>query len=186
MANLMEHSTCTLDISDDEGRANPKGDKDNKENIPPVDDTAIPFTTSQMSATRRDMMTDEARNPLGDLDATDFYAEGYDSSSFILVPAECSDLKPTAATNVEEPFSPSHSRFHAITDSREDWKNILADLATKSDSKPAKLDVILDQCDSTAEPTEIQIWESESAKAENDAETQDLATDILTSVPAPA
>jgi len=85
MANLMEHSTCTLDISDDES-SSLKGDKDNKENVPPVD--ANGYSASRITATRRDMMTDGPRSPLGDLDAKEFYAEGCDSSSFITILAE--------------------------------------------------------------------------------------------------
>jgi hypothetical protein len=166
MANLMEHSTCTLDISDDES-SSLKGDKDNKENIPPVD------YATQMSAMRRDMMTDESRSPLGDLDAKDFYAEGCDSSSFIIIPVEDSvDEKAAAASNVEEQSSPSHSRPNAGTEGREGWKNLLAELAAKADDTAIEADFNFEPEASKNEAATIHIWESESAKGDDDAKVQ--------------
>ncbi|KAI4202016.1 MAG: hypothetical protein LQ346_002038 [Caloplaca aetnensis] len=80
LTNLMEHSAHTLDISDDENRGKFRDDSD-KENIPPPG-CAAP------AGGRRDMMTDEARTPLGKLAATDYYASGVDASSVINAPQE--------------------------------------------------------------------------------------------------
>lgn len=186
MANLMEHSTCTLDISDDETRAAAKIDKDNKENIPPVDGpTAVAFftqvTSTEVTATRRDMMTDEPRSPLGDLDAKDFYAAGCDATSFILVTAEDAadggdggDEKAAAVPIDLEPCSQTHHGANALTDAREEWKDVIAQMATKA---AAVIDSELSPLHDLAqkEPLDIQIWESESAKGGEDADVQEPA-----------
>lgn len=179
MANLMEHSTCTLDISDDESRAAAKEDKDNKENIPPIDGPAAMSLSTQITATRRDMMTDETRSPLGDLDAKEFYAEGCHASSVILVGVENAvdgiDEKTTAISRAPEPCSPERLRANAVTDAREEWKEVIAQVATQAAADIA--DSGLPQVDqpTNAEAAHIQIWESESAKAEDDVECQNSA-----------
>ncbi|CAG8982012.1 hypothetical protein HYALB_00004881 [Hymenoscyphus albidus] len=111
--NLMEHSTCTLDISSDEESATRLLDERGKENVPPLDDisqTRVPLTSSassldgaseQMSDLKSRIRArhsqrkiaageiDIDRSPLGDLAAEDFYAEGCCSSSvFIIAPDE--------------------------------------------------------------------------------------------------
>lgn len=179
MANLMEHSTCTLDISDDESRVATKADRDNKENIPPVDGlTASIGGSSQIAASRRDMMTDEPRSPLGDLDAKDFYAEGCDTSSIILIAAEdeaqVADEKPAVLPEGPEPCSPARMRSNAVTESRQDWKEIIAQV-TSNAATAANADLGLTDDDHTnGEAAEIQIWESESAKGDADAGLQEL------------
>lgn len=80
LTNLMEHSTHTLDISDDENRGKFRDDRD-KENIPPPGCPAP-------AGGRRDMMTDDVRTPLGKLDAADYYVPGLDESSVINAPQE--------------------------------------------------------------------------------------------------
>ncbi|KAK4694872.1 hypothetical protein P7C71_g2782, partial [Lecanoromycetidae sp. Uapishka_2] len=169
MANLMEHSTCTLDISDDES-SSLKADKDNKENIPPVG--AVGYA-NQISATRRDMMTDESRSPLGDLDAKDFYAEGCDSSSIIIIPAEdFVEEKAVTDRNAQEPHSPSCTHSNAVTDDREGWKDLLADIAAKGATTATEAELGIEHESSREEPAAIQIWESESAKGDDDGELE--------------
>ena len=172
MANLMEHSTCTLDISDDESRAVSKEDRDNKENIPPVEGAAGRLST-QISATRRDMMTDEPRTPLGDLDAQDFFAEGCDSSSvFIVDPEEIiedANKKCTAISNVPESNCSTRPRANAVTDN---WEEIMSQLAAKaSDADPGN-QLTLPSSKVGADTGDIQVWESESAKGDEEPEVQ--------------
>ena len=81
LGNLVQHSTQVLDISDDEGKSSEK-DARGKENIPPADYSGI------IPVQRKDMMSDEARTPLGDLNAADYYAADCDVSSVIVVPEE--------------------------------------------------------------------------------------------------
>ena len=85
MANLMEHSTSILDISDDECGTSLK-DHSGKENIPPEEllDSAV-STQSSTNPSRLIQMADEPREPLGELDSADFIPEGVDPSEAILV-----------------------------------------------------------------------------------------------------
>ncbi|KAL8723998.1 MAG: hypothetical protein Q9181_007032 [Wetmoreana brouardii] len=83
MANLMEHSTHTLDISDDEKSGKFRDDSD-KENIPPP---GCPASAVRPIA-RRDMMTEDVRSPLVHLEASLYYAPGCDSNSVIDAPQE--------------------------------------------------------------------------------------------------
>ncbi|KAL8909777.1 MAG: hypothetical protein Q9171_004923 [Xanthocarpia ochracea] len=80
---LMQHRTNTLDISDDEGRGK-YHDDDDKENVPP---SGVPASAVRRVA-RRDMMTEEVRSPLGNLEASMYYAAGCDASSVINAPQE--------------------------------------------------------------------------------------------------
>ncbi|PQE24134.1 thymidylate kinase protein [Rutstroemia sp. NJR-2017a BVV2] len=112
--NLMEHSTCTLDISSDEESAlrEREFEKCEKENIPPVDDIsqtrlmATTASTYSSGESMREMKTkiktkmhrkrreavdvnaiDIDRAPLGEMKKEDFYAEGCDERSvFIILP----------------------------------------------------------------------------------------------------
>ncbi|OJD28328.1 hypothetical protein ACJ73_00253 [Blastomyces percursus] len=86
MANMMEHSTCVLDISDDEEKPRHKDDR-GKENIPPPvefvgqrwmmggeDGAAAAVETEGEGTARNVEMTDEPRSALGELDVTRFVA----------------------------------------------------------------------------------------------------------------
>jgi hypothetical protein len=68
MSSLIQHSTCTLDISNDK-RASPKGDRDDKGNIQLIEIPALMGYSPQNTATRRDIITDKPRSPLEGLDA---------------------------------------------------------------------------------------------------------------------
>ncbi|KAL8785892.1 MAG: hypothetical protein Q9195_008437 [Heterodermia aff. obscurata] len=88
-SNLMEHSTSTLDISDDETSKSKMFNEENKENIPPQEagmNAPVSRAVAGMHASRKHMMTDEPRAPLGDLEASDYYAAGCDASSYITIP----------------------------------------------------------------------------------------------------
>jgi hypothetical protein len=111
--NMMEHSTCTLDInSDEEGAAKTK-DKMGKENIPPLDDISRSSTASsgEITAARasiasaslrrhrvEDGACDVTRAPLGEMAAEDFYGEGCNGSSVFIVPAESEEDEPVSMT----------------------------------------------------------------------------------------
>ncbi|KAK2732875.1 hypothetical protein FQN55_003882 [Onygenales sp. PD_40] len=88
MANLMEHSTCVLDISDDETRGKRwEGEDRGKENIPPpefegrggegMQDTAVSVPVAVAVGGRVSVemtMTDQPRSALGELDISHFIA----------------------------------------------------------------------------------------------------------------
>ena len=178
LTNVMEHSTSTLDISDDEESSTSKGDRDNKENIPPVDGpAAMHLPSTQLAATRRDMMTDEPRTPLGDLVAQDFYATGCDATSVILISAEDTDEnvneKTVAASDSEEYCSPSGPQAVALTEGHEHWNDIVAQFAAEHTTVYSKDDVTNDQENPKPEAPQIQIWESESANGDDDVATKE-------------
>lgn len=107
-ANLMEHSASVLDISSDDDAATKARNEElerGKENIPPPDftlsraqsrgDSSLPLESAGWEAgagvkmprlreVKQDAM-DEDRKPLGDLPASEFYAEGCDQDSYVVV-----------------------------------------------------------------------------------------------------
>lgn len=120
-ANLMEHSTLTLDLSsDDETSAkNMEREDRGKENVAPEDYPYSPSTTSTSSsagiaapfagearpakteARRRkvvkvDDMDDGERSPLSDLETEDFFATGLDKDSCIVVPGAVEETATTS------------------------------------------------------------------------------------------
>jgi len=90
MTNLMQHSTGVLDISDDEGKE-VVTDGRGKENVPPselgLDLPRSPSTTSVVAAadTRKASQMEEDRSPLGELTASDYYAEDCNAFSYAVV-----------------------------------------------------------------------------------------------------
>lgn len=132
MGTILSNGTTRMDISDDEGSM--AKDNRGKENIPPTEGLlGVSPTTIEVPATRRNMMTDGPRSPLGDLDAAAFYANGTDATSWFIIPAD--DV--IAVDNVipVEKFAP-----------------------------------VVEEVSKEASP--IDIWESESCKGEEAAETE--------------
>ena len=162
--NMMEFSTQTLDISDDEGRRAAKDDR-GKENIPPMDYPSLSVGSVEVTrpVSRKDMMTDEPRTPLGDLDAADFYAEGCDASSFIIVPAEKSFDPNIDVLEAKDIGSPIQAKAKASEGSQDGWKDFLAQFDASTKAKAAAAASVPED----AAP-EIEIWESESAKGDDD------------------
>ena len=102
LGNIMEHSTGILDISDDEETSAKKNDK-GKENIPPLETVSM-VSTMPGPATRKNMMVDEARSPLGDLNASEFYGVGVDSASVFIVPADDESGEAQSTINTKTPI----------------------------------------------------------------------------------
>ena len=173
--NLMEHSTCTLDISSDEESRASERDFRGKENVPPPDDisqtrTYLCSTSSveaelsmhdikaRIRASRKKREVDEGacdvdRAPLGDLAAEDFYAEGCDGESVFLVPAEASEE--------EEQSADCHATFDFIADLKGKGKELDIDTLMSQDGLAPKAKLL--------EPIEkaeegFELWESGSAK----------------------
>lgn len=186
MVNLMGHSTCTLDISDDESRLRAK-DERGKENIPPMDiplsstsaATEIQGTTIAVPITRKDAMTDEPRTPLGDLNAKDFYAEGCDANSFTTVPGDDAEKPTTTSSNDNIPATSSKLSQEFTLDMPTSSSSLLrkAELdalitgampVAINDNEEADTDIEAGNDDEEDAATDIEIWESGSAKEEND------------------
>lgn len=87
LETVVFNSASHLDISDDESAAKMKADI-GKENIPPPNDFLSASVLEVPSSASRNHILDEPRTPLGDLEASQFYAEGCDGSSHFLVPEE--------------------------------------------------------------------------------------------------
>lgn len=96
MANLMEHSTCVLDISDEEGKSS--SDDRGKENIPPVEALAQPVLRRAAprgdanTASRAVEMADNPRSPLGELDPKSFASENEDVSVKVVEKSDTSEV----------------------------------------------------------------------------------------------
>ncbi|KAI4129513.1 MAG: hypothetical protein LQ347_003756 [Umbilicaria vellea] len=188
LGNLMEHSTCTLDISDDESRQTVK-DKRGKENIPPLDysgSLSHPVVPTLRPVSREDMMTDEPRSPLGDLDAREYYAEGCDASSFYIIPAEKSNIKLAeepvrAKTIVKESDSNIRADHKVSTGSQEVWKDLLAQIEETTKSNAAAALAVAEN--TKDQETSIEIWESGSAKGDEDVAAEDQPHHFIEALP---
>ncbi|OAA51433.1 hypothetical protein NOR_00026 [Metarhizium rileyi] len=162
MTNLLQHSTCVLDISSDE-ESEQKARRDNaegrdKENIPPVDDV------SQTSARRAralgvdDMLVEKERIALGEMNTADFYADGCNELSVIIVPAD-EDGEQAQAPR-EAPLANDLSLAPALK-SRSPTKAIDELMAKSQSSSKA---AVLRPMEGTGES--FDLWESGSAKDE--------------------
>jgi hypothetical protein len=196
----MTQSACTLDISDDESKTATREER-GKENIPPNElgtmALAAPITIApiQPATSRKDMMPDEPRTPLGDLNPSEYYAEGCDATSVVLVAEEVTEPeKPVAAEVLEaqtlsvdfnfnaEPVAADTGIQHNLMQHSE-LNNLLSSVAPILPPAPAdhhNIEVgsgLFDQHrdhsddvenDENVEPTyqDIEIWESGSAKDE--------------------
>lgn len=181
MGNIVEHATCILDISDDESRDKFYDDGNNKENVAPPDHTGNHSTGNQVLVTRKNMMTDEPRSPLGDLEADMYYAEGCDADSKDYFDGDDDDDEPRCSKSREgeavqfpkavkvQTFSlPPQSVSAPETESP--WKDLLSQMEVKQilNSFAGSYHIPESQ-----ENPPIEIWESESAKEEDSPITPD-------------
>ncbi|TVY81156.1 hypothetical protein LSUE1_G006262, partial [Lachnellula suecica] len=182
--NLMEHSTCTLDISSDEESAARLKDERGKENVPPLDD--ISQTRSQLSPvdvaeesmhdlkarirarrSRREAeegAIDIDRSPLGDLAAEDFYAEGCDGASVFIIAAD-EEAETDVECEVEQPAVPVTFDFSPEIDLKGKGVDVEA-LMQKDDAEAAPKAVLLEPIEKAEDGFEV--WESGSAKDESE------------------
>ena len=159
LTNLLQHSTCILDISSDEESARrARGDR-GKENVPPADDV------SQTARRRRerdegDMVVEKERFVLGEMEVGEFYGAGCDASSVFFVPGDEEDVKgkqPEVSRDVE--VAPETK----MAQEAEGSSGIEALL--QSVSAPA---AVLEPMDGTGDTFEL--WESGSSGADNTLE----------------
>ncbi|KAJ4150116.1 hypothetical protein LMH87_010881 [Akanthomyces muscarius] len=171
MTNLLQHSTCVLDISSDEETSAKKeresADGCNKENIPPpghVGPKPRPSRAAPPCATAMD----SDRDPLGALNTRDFYAEGCDENSVFLVDED-------EETEVEDNsafagfvFAPKLKPAAAL-DVEPKKLDELVEKPTEGSGKAA----VLEPIEGTEESFEL--WESGSAKDEDEGEAKATA-----------
>lgn len=91
--NLMNHATCTLDISSDEEMEARKKDRRGKENVPPPGDQSQ--TGSRPSRRHEPLAAVKSRpsKPLGEMPLEDFYGEGLDANSVFVVFDDVDDVE---------------------------------------------------------------------------------------------
>ncbi|KAI1342688.1 hypothetical protein F5Y15DRAFT_312547 [Xylariaceae sp. FL0016] len=170
MTNLLQHSTCVLDISsDEESESRLQRERvEGKENVPPVDDVS---QTSRPRTARRlqedEMVIEKERNALGELDPKEYYSEGCDENSVIVVPGD--DVEGEA---VPEPESKNSFEFapelKAIEVPAEEVSKSVEELMQKRE-EPAPAAAVLEPMEGTGESFEL--WESGSAKDEAEPAT---------------
>ncbi|KAF7539354.1 hypothetical protein G7Z17_g12441 [Cylindrodendrum hubeiense] len=169
MTNLLQHSTCTLDISSDEESESKamreRAEGRDKENIPPPDDV------SQTSSRRTrfsadDMVIEKERVALGEMKTADFYAEGCDETSVIIIPAD--EEERPAEVQLPAPMTKNFAlipELKAVDSASETEQDIdaLISKPTEGSSKAAVLEPMEGTGDS------FELWESGSNKDENEA-----------------
>lgn len=171
MVNLMGHSTCTLDLSDDESKSRIVNDR-GKENVPPLDMAAV---ITAPPASRRDAMTDEPRTPLGDLAAEDFYAEGCDANSHVTIAGEDAPLDKPVTSSIDNILAGSSKLCNEFT--------VEAPSSSSTLLRKAELDALIygieppkhepEACnaldDNEDAATDIEIWESGSTQEDSES-----------------
>ncbi|ROT34597.1 hypothetical protein SODALDRAFT_286293 [Sodiomyces alkalinus F11] len=158
MTNLLQHSTCVLDISSDEESeekaTRERAEGRDKENIPPSDDVSQTTSGRAVPSARHaleedDMAVEKQRMALGEMDASAFYAAGCDENSAILVPGD--EDEDEVETDVED---------QARVDTKETCKDVVDELMSES-NEPAAKAAVLEPIEGTGEGFEL--WEGGSA-----------------------
>ncbi|GLA38021.1 hypothetical protein AnigIFM63309_005017 [Aspergillus niger] len=156
MTNLMQHSTCVLDISDQEGKVETSGR--GKENVPPAElGIDLPRSRQQESpaaAARKSVMLEESREPLGDLNAADYYGDDCHAFSYAVV------YDDETEENAKKAPSVPRSNPNITRSKLSNVSSVSSLLEATTPVKPT--------AEAEVEPSEaaIEIWESESAAEE--------------------
>jgi hypothetical protein len=174
MTNLLQHSTCTLDISsDEESEQKARREKDegrDKENVPPMDDVSQTSARRGARATADEMLVEKERVALGEMNTADFFADGCDESSIIIIPADEEETVEPVAAPQPQPLAPVEPEpvveSFEFAPALEAFEPALA--------KSQAVDALMGQTSSSAsvlQPIEgtgesFELWESGSAKDE--------------------
>ena len=184
----ISQSAIGLDISDDESKSKERADR-GKENIDP-NEASVPLTRSMAAAKaasqdlRKDIMADDTRSPLKDLNPTDYYSEGLDATSVVLVQDDVQEEdKQPESVSPEQVSLPSEDNFTfeapeapQVEDdlSTTDIGAVILDAAPNWETETLIDEKVEDPLD-IPHQEDLEIWESESAKDEN--EKQDGSID---------
>ncbi|KAI0834683.1 hypothetical protein F5Y06DRAFT_150137 [Hypoxylon sp. FL0890] len=169
MTNLLQHSTCVLDISSDEESESRRQREraEGKENVPPMDDIS---QTSRPRAVRQamddEMVFEKERNPLGEMNVRDYYSEGCDENSVVLIPGDEENEQPQQQEENGFQFELELESTESDTVQQptvEDGAKSVDELMQKTD-EPAPGAAVLEPMEGTGESFEV--WESGSAKDE--------------------
>ncbi|KUI62420.1 hypothetical protein VP1G_09541 [Cytospora mali] len=172
MTNLLQHSTCLLDISSDEEceqkLRREKAEGRGKENIPPADDVSQTSVRRGTTMSEGGMEYEKPRVALGEMNVEEFYAEGCDPTSVIIVPGDEEDGTVVNGEQSEEPQQEQAALPHS-----ESAPELKVD-ATSSVEEPSEPEQPAEpETLPTLEPVEgtgesFELWESASAKEEGD------------------
>ncbi|RYP61080.1 hypothetical protein DL771_010256 [Monosporascus sp. 5C6A] len=178
MTNLLQHSTCVLDISSDEETESRRQREraEGKENVPPADDIS---QTSRPRAARLaaaagpdDMIVEKERSPLGEMDVKEYYSEGCDETSIVIVPGDEDDdpQQPQQPQQIPSGELESASELKLVAETAapddpaiEESTKTAEELMQRSE-EPAQCAAVLEPMEGTGESFEV--WESGSAKDE--------------------
>lgn len=166
MTNLLQHSTCRLDISSDEEcqrrASREKAEGRGKENVPPADDVSQTSVRRATTMSEGGMEYEKPRTALGDLNVEDFYAEGCDPTSVFIVPEDEDDGTVVDGEQPEKPQGESATSGSNL----EETRATVDEVAEPEESdEPVKL-ATLQPVEGTGES--FDLWESSSAKEEED------------------
>lgn len=183
----MTQSSANLDLSGDEKEmcsSKHAGEDRGKENVDPTGAPApVPVSRSPVLEVQDEnaMVAEEPRTPLGDLNASEFYGEGLDATSVVLVhddvPAEEVETEQQPEAEVEVCSAPIAEDF-TFQAPAFDLKVAARDIPewAKTTSLTLETPQVEEQADD-AMPMgvggDIDIWESESAKDENEPLAQE-------------
>jgi hypothetical protein len=185
----ISQSAISLDISDDESKSSEKADR-GKENIDP-NEVPAPVTRSMAAAKaasdelKHDIM-ERDRVTLGDLNPADYYGEGLDATSVVLVQDEVEEQPEPQAEQEQAAVESSLPADHQFT-FQSSAPQLQDELATadigavilaaqpqwETDTETLVSDKGNDELP-TGDSGDIEIWESESAKDENEKQSFDL------------
>lgn len=188
----ISQSAISLDISDDESKSKERTDR-GKENVDP-NEVSAPVTRSMAAAKaasqdlRKDIMTDEARSPLSDLNPAEYYAEGLDATSVVLVQEDVqADEKQPDPVAQEEASLPSEHDFtfaspeappaHEDLDTA-DIGAVILSAVPDWEAETVIEDKVEDPLD-MLQQEDMEIWESESAKDENEKQEKSLDDNVF-------
>lgn len=173
MTNLLQHSTCVLDISSDEESESrlQQEHAEGKENVPPADDVS---QTSRPRALRQvahadDMIIEKERSPLGEMNAKEYYAEGCDDGSVVIVPGDDEEEQlpvTSEARAVPRAHELAHGERAAPEPVVKDGAKSVDELMQKV-AEPGPAAAVLAPIEGTGESFEV--WESGSTKDEGEA-----------------
>ncbi|KAK2771904.1 hypothetical protein FQN53_004839 [Emmonsiellopsis sp. PD_33] len=192
MANLMEHSTCVLDISDDETRGKRwEVDDRGKENIPPpefegrggegMQDTTVPVPVAVAVGGRVSVemtMTDQPRSALGELDISHFIAGNENENDN--ENENVSNIKPS--TTIPTITAPEGHQYQLQLPEQEQQQEQEQDHEQSPESIPLPADNDNDYDDLTHPPPQQEATPSQPKLASHAA----ISALITRSAPAPA
>lgn len=171
MTNLLQHSTCVLDISSDEESERKatleRAEGRDKENVPPVDDVSQTSARRAPRLSTEDMVVEKERVALGEMNTADFYAEGCDETSVIIVPADAEECAQVETTGVDTAtnnfaFAPELSKSEPAAE-----VSASIDALMSKEPEDSSKAALLQPMEGTGESFEL--WESGSNKDETEA-----------------